>query len=494
MRNFSNVRRTASVLRHAIARFTTPGTSHLSVARSAEALEPRLLFALAAASGGSGLSANLSSNLVIRHQQLICDPAIGTTTITAALDPTTAPVSGAYSVSYNPALVTLFDVQPATGYTVDYNASQIAGNSDSFNGEAPLSSYIGSPGGFTEFGNVDVHFTLTGTPGQQPLSGGFNELQSAGVNGFDTFVVTFALLPGVPDSLPQYTVFFNPAGPGGADFLKESPAAGGQTIVAGGPTPIAPVTVGGPPQGLSVAPDPNNAALNDLFITDYAPASNDNVQVKDAGKSKTGSTGVSVDATLNRVHYNSTFTTNQPFAAVYVLLKNGNDNVQFDNSLTFRTIVNAGDGNDNIQLGNGTNIVTLGKGNDNVQAQDGINTVTAGNGNDNIHLGDGSDIVSLGDGNDHVQLGNASSDNVQLGNGNDNVQLGNGSNQFVAVGNGNDSIQLGDGSNQFVIAGSGIDNIRFGDGSNNFVLLFNGNSKTRVKFGMGTGNSVSNNS
>ena len=56
------------------------------------------------------------------------------------------------------------------------------------------------------------------------------------------------------------------------------------------------------------------------------------------------------------------------------------------NSVTARNTVTAGNGNDQVQLGNGTNTVTLGAGN---------NTVTAGNGNDQVHLGNGTNTVTL---------------------------------------------------------------------------------------------------
>src|SRR5215218_1592551 len=62
----------------------------------AEPLEERVLFALAAATGGSGYSADLSSNATIRQQQLICDPI--------------EPKAGSTSVQYDPKVVRL------TGY------------------------------------------------------------------------------------------------------------------------------------------------------------------------------------------------------------------------------------------------------------------------------------------------------------------------------------------------------------------------------------------
>src|SRR5687768_453094 len=67
-----------------------------------EPLEERVLFALASATGGSGYSGTLSSNLSIRKQQLICDPA--------------EPVQGSTSVLYDASKVTLTGLVPGPGY------------------------------------------------------------------------------------------------------------------------------------------------------------------------------------------------------------------------------------------------------------------------------------------------------------------------------------------------------------------------------------------
>ena len=68
----------------------------------AEPLEERVLFAMAHAAGGSGYSANLSKNAVIRQQQLICDPA--------------EPVQGSTSVQYEADKVTLSAFAYGPGY------------------------------------------------------------------------------------------------------------------------------------------------------------------------------------------------------------------------------------------------------------------------------------------------------------------------------------------------------------------------------------------
>src|SRR3954451_18079547 len=85
----------------------------------AEPLEERVLMALAKAAGGSGYSANLSKNSVIRQQQLICDPnepRQGSTSVQYEADKVT--VRGfAYGPGYGPLgnQTALVEVQQADG-------------------------------------------------------------------------------------------------------------------------------------------------------------------------------------------------------------------------------------------------------------------------------------------------------------------------------------------------------------------------------------------
>ncbi len=131
---------------------------------------------------------------------------------------------------------------------------------------------------------------------------------------------------------------------------------------------------------------------------------NDQVQVNPVGNSNTGSTGVKVQASLNGVNTQTTYS--QSFTTINVFLQGGNENVQLANSLTINAVVTAGSGNDKVQLGNGNNIVTLGNGNDNVQLGNGSDVIVEGNGNDCISAGNGSDLVVGGLGRHTIQLGN----------------------------------------------------------------------------------------
>ena len=52
-----------------------------------------------------------------------------------------------------------------------------------------------------------------------------------------------------------------------------------------------------------------------------------------------------------------------------------------------------GNGNDNVQLGNGSDVIVEGNGNDNVSAGNGADLVVGGLGQHTIQLGNGNDIL-----------------------------------------------------------------------------------------------------
>src|SRR5688500_12043403 len=83
-------------------RRTPPTPGGRLVACVAEALEGRLLMAVAAAAGGSGYSGQLSANPAIRRQQLAVDPD--------------EPQRGSTSVLYDAARVTLTGAFAGPGY------------------------------------------------------------------------------------------------------------------------------------------------------------------------------------------------------------------------------------------------------------------------------------------------------------------------------------------------------------------------------------------
>ena len=228
----------------------------------------------------------------------------------------------------------------------------------------------------------------------------------------------------------------------------------------------------------------------------------DYAAISPAGPMNDGSTGLSVNSTLNGVWSSKTFT--QPFTAIVIVGANGNDNFQLAGSLTLPTNVTEGNGNSYLQLGGGNDTVTLGTGSDQVFGGNGNKTITSsdaagtsgyialGNGNNNISLGDGNDQVVLGSGNNTVTAGNGNdsvttsgsgSNRITLGNGNDYVRTGNGA-DTIALGSGNDNIQTGNG-NKSITAGNGNDYVSAGSG-NNVVTLGNGNDNVQLGGGNNT--------
>ncbi len=292
-------------------------------------------------------------------------------------------------------------------------------------------------------------------------------------------------------------------------------------------------------QTVAVEPDPSNPALTDLFIGSNGATSNDQILVNPVGNSNTGSTGVKVQTKLGGVNTQTTYS--QALSTIYVFLQGGNDSVQLANTLTMSAVVTAGNGNDQVQLGNGSNdsvtlgngndhiqiangnnpdnheMVSLGAGNDQVQIGDGSNdTVIAGAGNDQVQIGsnnntglDSSETIALGTptgtGNDNVQLGDGSGDSVTLqGTGNDQVQIGSNNtgrdySETVTLGNGNDTVQIGDGNGlstgaDHVRLGNVNDNVQIGGGNNanldSYETVILGTGNDQVQIGNGTQNTV----
>jgi hypothetical protein len=232
-----------------------------------------------------------------------------------------------------------------------------------------------------------------------------------------------------------------------------------------------------------------------LFIGGGA-TSDDEVEISPVGSSRTGSTGVEVEARLNGVATEITYT--QAFTAINIFLQNGDETVDLADSLTINTVVTAGNGNDHIELGNGNNTVTLGTGRDDIKAGNGTNTLTAGaagsTNNIEVQLGNGANnrVTLLGNGNDQVQAGNGLHNTVMItGNGDDHVKLGDGNNDSVSItGNGDDHVEVGDGNHDSVsITGNGNDHVQVGDGNNDSVSI-TGNGNDQIQVGNGSGDSV----
>jgi hypothetical protein len=245
------------------------------------------------------------------------------------------------------------------------------------------------------------------------------------------------------------------------------------TVISYGPWATSPAFT-------SFTAGPGVVAIGTQLYIGGGSTSNDKVKITPIGASNTGSTGIKVQGSLNGVHIETTFT--QSFTAINIFLQDGNEDVDLAKTLTIATIVVAGNGNDEVELGNGANTVILGNGNDHVEAGDGRNTIFLGGGNDHVELGNGNynSVTIIGNGNDHVEIGDGNYASVTIiGNGNDHVELGDGNNDSVSVfGNGNDKIEVGDGSGDFIsMIGNGNDDIRTGDGSGHVHVAGTGHKK-----------------
>lgn len=173
---------------------------------------------------------------------------------------------------------------------------------------------------------------------------------------------------------------------------------------------------------------PGVAVLGAALYVVGGAGSNDQIRIDPAGASATGSTGLRIVATLDHVPTTAVF--RQTFTAITVVGFGGNINVQLAGSLTLPTSVTLGDGNDDVRLGDGANLVNLGDGNDQVRAGDGNNTITVGGGNDHITVGDGDNVVRAGDGNVTIRAGDGNN-LIVAGRGHHTVQAGNGTDLLI---------------------------------------------------------------
>ena len=123
------------------------------------------------------------------------------------------------------------------------------------------------------------------------------------------------------------------------------------------------------------------------------------------------------------------------------------------------------EGNDSIAGGAGNDIILGGEGNDSIAAGDGHDDVWGGEGNDTIDGGEGNDWLR-GDGGDDSISGGAGDDVIWGGSGNDTIDGGAGE-DWIAGGSGDDSLTGGGNADMFVFGeGHGNDTITdFADGT-----------------------------
>jgi hypothetical protein len=164
----------------------------------AEPLEERVLFAMAHAAGGSGYSANLSKNSVIRQQQLICDPA--------------EPVQGSTSVQYDADKVTLSAFAYGPGYgPLGNSIGVVEVEKDGKRSLQNINAFLDAPAG-KETGFAQVFYQRFGQTGQITPQRTFTVVDDTGVEGVDTHTFLFSLLPAVQDDVVTRYIVYADAG------------------------------------------------------------------------------------------------------------------------------------------------------------------------------------------------------------------------------------------------------------------------------------------
>ena len=105
--------------------------------------------------------------------------------------------------------------------------------------------------------------------------------------------------------------------------------------------------------------------------------------------------------TINRNGKEKTYTAEQALKGFKVELGEGNDSVDLSAIYT-STLINAGEGDNNIALGQSRNLVTTGDGNNTITSNNAArNSITTGNGNNKINVTGNTNTVNTGSGNDY---------------------------------------------------------------------------------------------
>jgi hypothetical protein len=144
----------------------------------------------------------------------------------------------------------------------------------------------------------------------------------------------------------------------------------------------------------------------------------------------------------------------------------GNDTVTVDSNVRVNLVILAGDGDDKIQGGAGSDTILAGAGNDKVQAGAGDNYVSGGSGRDYLMGGRGNDTLRGGRGDD-VLYGLGGNDRLAGGRGRDYLDGGDGDDRLYG-GPGNDILFGGRGADR-IIGGAG-DDLAFGGEGRDTVL------------------------
>ncbi|MBL7527090.1 calcium-binding protein [Legionella bononiensis] len=146
-------------------------------------------------------------------------------------------------------------------------------------------------------------------------------------------------------------------------------------------------------------------------------------------------------------------------------------------------VISGDDGNDMIQGGSGNDHIMGNDDNDSIFGDDGNDILEGGNGNDSLAGGDGSDTIS-GNNNDDIIDGGLGNDFLAGNNGND-VLNGN-ENDDNILGNDGDDIIYGDDGNDFIEGGNGTNTMDGGAGNDTFKVNAGESGVNTFQGGTGT--------
>lgn len=127
------------------------------------------------------------------------------------------------------------------------------------------------------------------------------------------------------------------------------------------------------------------------------------------------------------------------------------------------TNINAGDGDDYVNMGSGSIAETR----DTIYGGAGRDTIYAAGGDDVVHGGDDGDFIYGESGNDKL-YGDAGDDYIHGGSGNDYIEGGDGA-DFIQGGPGDDEIYGGNGADK-ISGGTGSDKLWGGEGADTFLI------------------------
>ncbi|WP_372716092.1 GEVED domain-containing protein [Novipirellula sp.] len=182
---------------------------------------------------------------------------------------------------------------------------------------------------------------------------------------------------------------------------------------------------------------------------------------------------IEVDARLGQQHVRSEFAKSDVDSIEIVTLGH-RDRIDVKRHVDRPVMIDAGPGDDRINVDSGTATVFAGPGRDRVTTASGDDFVDGGEGNDAIWTDSGNDTIVDMDGDNEIRSGSGD-DSITTGEGDDRIWSGNG-NDVILVSGGNNWVDLGDGEDVAWL-GAGNDHVSAGRGND---LVFGGEGDDHI--------------